>query len=82
MGDRTVPFDDKAICDICGKIGAYDFMGDLLCPECTKGIVQDDSPCDKCDISNDCTKCPIYGGDKYVSHRNRPGNQRGAGDTG
>ena len=31
MGDRTVPFEDKAICDNCGKIGAYDFMGEWFC---------------------------------------------------
>jgi len=34
MGDRTVPFDDKAICASCGKVGAFDFMGDCLCQEC------------------------------------------------
>jgi len=31
---RDVPFDDEEVCDICGKVGAYDFMGDCLCPEC------------------------------------------------
>ena len=31
---RTVPFDEEEKCDICGKKGAYDFMGDLICPEC------------------------------------------------
>jgi len=34
MSDRSVPFDEKAVCDNCGSIGAYDFMGDFLCPEC------------------------------------------------
>jgi len=32
--DRTVPFDDEEKCDICGKTGAYDFMGDLICQDC------------------------------------------------
>lgn len=33
--NRTVPFDVDAKCDVCGKEGAYDFMGDYLCPECS-----------------------------------------------
>ncbi len=31
---RDVPFDKSAACDICGKKGAYDFMGDFLCSKC------------------------------------------------
>ena len=36
--DRSVPFDEKAICDVCGAKGAYDFMGDFLCPKCAERI--------------------------------------------
>jgi len=32
--DRIVPFDEDETCDICGEVGAFDFMGDLLCAEC------------------------------------------------
>jgi hypothetical protein len=32
--DRNVPFDPNHKCDICGKMGAYDFMGDYICDEC------------------------------------------------
>lgn len=32
---RDVPFKPDAICDGCGKQGAYDFMGDYSCQECT-----------------------------------------------
>ena len=32
--DRTVPYDENEICDICGKKGAFDFMGDCICEEC------------------------------------------------
>lgn len=32
--DRTVPYDEDEVCDVCGKLGAFDFMGDLLCAEC------------------------------------------------
>jgi len=39
MGSREVPFDKDAICDRCGKKGAYDFCGDLLCPECTSELI-------------------------------------------
>jgi len=31
---REVPFDDTAMCDNCGATGAFDFMGDCLCPHC------------------------------------------------
>lgn len=37
--NREVPFDPKAICDGCGARGAFDFMGDLLCPKCADGAV-------------------------------------------
>jgi hypothetical protein len=36
--DRTVPFDEKEKCDICGKMGAWDFMGDFICPECLEEL--------------------------------------------
>ena len=36
--DRTIPYDENAICDICGKQGAYDLMGDLVCEECLKKL--------------------------------------------
>ena len=38
MNDRTVPFELDLVCDNCGAMGAYDFMGDYLCPACTLGI--------------------------------------------
>lgn len=34
MGDREVPFFANDKCDDCGAMGAYDFTGDSLCPEC------------------------------------------------
>ena len=48
MGDREVPFDNDAICDACGKVGAFDFMGDLLCPECAGKAIGEPQPCNKC----------------------------------
>ena len=33
---HEIPFDPKAVCGVCGTKGAYDFMGDLLCPKCAK----------------------------------------------
>ncbi len=42
MSDRTVPFDD------CGKAGAYDFMGDLLCPDCATKAIGEPEPCNRC----------------------------------
>ena len=32
--DREVPFDEEAKCDNCGKLGAFDFMGDFICEDC------------------------------------------------
>lgn len=40
---REVPFDKDAICDVCGKQGAFDFMGDLLCSECTEKYTTTDA---------------------------------------
>jgi len=33
---RDVPYDEEAICDICGRKGAYDFTGDYFCDDCLK----------------------------------------------
>ena len=33
---RDVPYDPDDICDECGAKGAFDFMGDLLCPKCVR----------------------------------------------
>ena len=48
MGDRDVPFDNDAVCDNCGKTGAYDFMGDLLCPECANKAIGEPELCNRC----------------------------------
>ena len=31
---REVPYGTELKCDNCGKIGAFDFMGDYICGEC------------------------------------------------
>lgn len=36
MRSREVPFDENAKCDVCGQLGAFDFMGDLICPKCAE----------------------------------------------
>lgn len=28
-------------CDVCGRMGAYDYKGDYLCPACAKSELQD-----------------------------------------
>jgi uncharacterized Zn finger protein (UPF0148 family) len=33
---REVPFNKNAKCDTCGKTGAFDFMGDLICSDCAE----------------------------------------------
>ena len=34
MGSREAPYDKDKECDVCGKMGAHDFMGDYLCNDC------------------------------------------------
>jgi len=31
---RDVEFDEDAICDGCGRKGAFDFLGDFYCADC------------------------------------------------
>ena len=31
---REISFDKDAFCGICGHHGAYDVMGDFICPRC------------------------------------------------
>lgn len=37
---RDIEFEETATCDECGKKGAYDFMGDYLCPECAAKFIE------------------------------------------
>lgn len=32
---RDVPFKSNMKCDVCGTLGAFDFMGDYMCQTCT-----------------------------------------------
>jgi hypothetical protein len=49
---REVPFDEDAVCDHCGKRGAFDFMGDLICAECVGGILNENEPEEEPDNGN------------------------------
>ena len=31
---KDIPFNPELQCDNCDEVGAYDFMGDYLCPNC------------------------------------------------
>lgn len=45
MMSREIPFEPDERCDCCGALGAFDFMGDFLCPNCviiTYGPLDDD----------------------------------------
>jgi len=37
MEMRDCTYDEDLICDVCGKMGAYDVMGDYVCEECIEG---------------------------------------------
>ena len=43
MSDRDVPFEEDAVCDCCGKEGAFDFMGDFLCSGCFKKLTNEEA---------------------------------------
>ncbi len=34
---RDIMFEEGLICDNCGKVGAFDFMGDYYCSDCAVG---------------------------------------------
>ncbi len=40
--NRDIPYDPELICDLCGKKGAFDFMGDYICPACFEEGDSDD----------------------------------------
>lgn len=48
MSDRPIPFESDKKCDNCGKLGAFDFMGDYLCPECADKAIGEPEPCNRC----------------------------------
>jgi hypothetical protein len=37
---REVPYLKDEVCDNCGEIGAFDFMGDLFCQDCIGGYIE------------------------------------------
>lgn len=39
---REVPFFENDICDVCGAKGAYDFMGDQLCSDCSRVYINNE----------------------------------------
>ncbi len=39
---RQVPFNEWTHCDECGRLGAYDYMGDYLCEDCMKPYLNKD----------------------------------------
>lgn len=36
---REVVFKYDERCDVCGRLGAYDFMGDFLCADCSSRYI-------------------------------------------
>ena len=44
---RIVPFEPDLICDVCSTRGGFDFMGDILCPECAARHIPSDEDMDE-----------------------------------
>jgi len=38
--NREIPFEPNQICDNCGKLGSFDFMGDYFCDDCLESEKQ------------------------------------------
>ena len=49
---RDVPFKREAVCDQCGRTGAYDFMGDYACQECSDKAIKTDGELDGDDYAD------------------------------
>lgn len=48
---RDVPYDPDEKCDKCGKRGAFDFMGDYICPDCYAALPDhDDCQVGTCEV--------------------------------
>ena len=43
MGSREAPYDKHKECDVCGEMGAHDFMGDYFCDNCVISYPDSDS---------------------------------------
>ena len=43
MGSREAPYDKHKECDVCGEMGAHDFMGDYFCDNCVISYPDPDS---------------------------------------
>jgi len=51
---RYVPFDKDAVCDGCGALGAFDFMGDFFCQKCLTKDVVAAQPAPTLDVCQSC----------------------------
>ena len=40
--NREIEYLPEEECDVCGNIGAFDFMGDFLCSECANIYIDSD----------------------------------------
>ncbi len=67
---REVPYNETDKCDMCGRTGAYDFMGDLICASCFDKLDGENNLCKSCVV----IKCPNFDKnlsvatcDKYIS---------------
>lgn len=59
MGGRDVPFDKELKCDDCGADGAFDFMGDYLCPTCVEKCIPSDDGDDELNIFSIVLPSPL-----------------------
>jgi len=69
---RDVPFHPDAKCDECGADGAFDFMGDYLCVDCSARALRGPALIGEIICK---ARCPICGR-KYKVHAPDVGDQR------
>ena len=41
---HEIPFEQFAVCELCGEIGAFDISGDFICGRCIAELDNDYSP--------------------------------------
>ena len=63
---REIQWSPLESCDVCGAEGGYDFMGDVLCPLCTKEAFKPlEVTCARCGAAGTSETFYIEEGDEW-----------------
>lgn len=62
---REVPYKEQARCDLCNCIGAFDFMGDMLCGACATEAMVYPVTCARCGKEGTSATFEVEEGDEW-----------------